>query len=48
MSTLILKGRSDEATDPVLLQLNQKMQLLNSWLDQQSTTGTPRVVVDGY
>ena len=48
MSVLILKGRSDEATDPVLLQLNQKMTLLNSWLDQQSAAGTSRVVVDGY
>jgi len=48
MSALVLKGRSDEQSDPVLLQLNQKMTLLNSWLDQQSTHGTPRVVVDGY
>ena len=48
MATLVLKGRSDEQTDPVLLQLNQKLTLLNSWLDQQSTTGTPRVVMDGY
>jgi hypothetical protein len=48
MSVLILKGRSDESADPVLLQLNQKLTLLNSWLDQQSATGTPTVVVDGY
>lgn len=46
-ATLILKGRSDENEDPLMLQLGEKRQLLNAWLDNRSVS-TPRVVVDAY
>ena len=48
MVVAVLKGRSDEVQDPALIQMQQKMQLLNAWLDTRSITGTPRVVNRGY
>lgn len=48
MSVVILKGRSDEQQDPAMMQMMQKMQLLDSWLDTRSITGTPRVTNSGY
>lgn len=47
-ATLILKGRSDEREDPVLMQMQTKRLLLDSWLDSQSNTGTPRISSNGY
>lgn len=48
MATIILKGRSDESEDPLLMQMQAKITLLNAWLDARSQGGTPRIVVDGY
>lgn len=47
MVVSILKGRSDEAQDPALMQMQSKMALLNAWLDTRSIGGTPRVVAYG-
>ena len=47
-AAIILKGRSDEENDPNIMQVNHKFSLMNSWLDQQSGSTTPRVVINGY
>ena len=44
----ILKGRSDEASDPVFMQMQSKMSLLNGWLDTRSRAGVLRITTDAY
>jgi len=47
-ASIILKGRSDEPQDPLLMQFQAKLTLLNTWLDSKSQSGTPRVVMNAY
>jgi hypothetical protein len=47
-AALILKGRSDETADPLVMQLQSKFGLLNSWLDGRSSNGTARVVLNAH
>lgn len=47
-AVLKAKGRSDEATDPVMQAYVNRLAMLRSWLDARARTGAPRVVVDGY
>lgn len=48
MATVVLKGRSEENEQPLILQLRSKFSLLDAWLDAKSGGGTPRVVVNAY
>ena len=47
-AVLAAKGRSDEATDPVLAQWQYKMDLFLQWLERREVTGTPTVILNGY
>ena len=42
------KGRSDEATDPVVQAYLRRLDYLHQWLASRSKTGYTRVVSDGY
>lgn len=42
------KGRSDEATDPVVQAYLRRLDYLHQWLASRSKTGYTRVVTDGY
>ena len=47
-TVLAAKGRSDEASDPVMRQWQYKMELFTRWLEAREITGTPRVMLNGY